>query len=58
MSKIIGAPITVPRRGKFGVKYTYTGAAGWADQAKSVLELKTGGVLTFAEEVEAEVFLV
>lgn len=55
---ILGNPITLGGGGSKVPDYTYTGNAEWYDEKKTILKLKTSGVLTLSKDCYADVFLV
>ena len=58
MSTILGNPITLGGGGGKVPDYTYTGNAEWYNEKKTILKLKTSGVLTLSKDCYADVFLV
>lgn len=58
MSTILGNPITLGGGGSKVPDYTYTGNAEWYDEKKTILKLKTSGVLTLSKDCYADVFVV
>lgn len=55
---ILGNPITLGGGGSKVPDYTYTGNAEWYDEKKTILKLKTSGVLTLTKDCIADVFCV
>lgn len=55
---ILGNPITLGGGGSKVPDYTYTGNAEWYDEKKTILKLKTSGVLTLSKDCYADVFVV
>ena len=55
---ILGNPITLGGGGSKVPDYTYTGNAEWYNEEKTILKLKTSGVLTLSKDCYADVFLV
>ena len=58
MSTILGNPITLGGGGSKVPDYTYTGNAEWYNEEKTILKLKTSGVLTLTKDCIADVFVV
>ena len=58
MSTILGNPITLGGGGSKVPDYTYTGNAEWYNEEKTILKLKTSGVLKLTKDCTAKVFLV
>lgn len=58
MSTILGNPITLGGGGSKVPDYTYTGNAEWYNAEKTILKLKTSGVLTLSKDCIADVFCV
>ena len=55
---ILGNPITLGGGGSKVPDYTYTGNAEWYNEEKTILKLKTSGVLTLSKDCYADVFVV
>ena len=55
---ILGNPITLGGGGSKVPDYTYTGNAEWYNEEKTILKLKTSGVLTLTKNCTADVFCV
>ena len=55
---ILGNPITLGVGGSKVPDYTYTGNAEWYNEEKTILKLKTSGVLTLSKDCYADVFVV
>lgn len=55
---ILGNPITLGGGGSKAPDYTYTGNAEWYNEEKTILKLKTSGVLTLTKDCIADVFCV
>lgn len=55
---ILGNPITLGGGGSKVPDYTYTGNAEWYNEEKTILKLKTSGVLTLSKDCIADVFCV
>lgn len=58
MSTILGNPITLGGGGGKVPEYTYTGNAEWYNEKKTILKLKTSGVLVLNKDCNADVFVV
>lgn len=58
MSTILGNPITLGGGGSKVPDYTYTGNAEWYNEEKTILKLKTSGVLKLTKSCIADVFVV
>ena len=58
MSTILGNPITLGGGGGKVPDYTYTGNAEWYNEKKTILKLKTSGVLVLNKDCNADVFVV
>lgn len=58
MSTILGNPIIVGGGSSKIPDYTYTGNAEWYNTEKTILKLKTSGVLTLSRDCYVDVFLV
>ena len=58
MSTILGNPITLGGGGSKVPDYAYTGNAEWYNEEKTILKLKTSGVLTLSKDCVADVFVV
>lgn len=55
---ILGNPITLGGGGSKVPDYTYTGNVEWYNEEKTILKLKTSGVLTLTKDCIADVFCV
>ena len=58
MSTILGNPITLGGGGGKVPDYTYTGNAEWYNEKKTILKLKTSGVLVLNKDCNADVLVV